>query len=200
MWISWVVGKFQAGPQFFTLTPLGAAIRVGSAMCPLILSLDARKTRRKSMKIINNYSSAMAAMGAVALVFWGIGGGLFYIGISKESYPTWFIGIVIFVLGAFPMIFKYLHLKSRDLSIIDGKIVYKSGIIEITEIELNIKAINGVIIRRSLFHRIFGGGEIGIACQGISSPVVVSASDINKLTINDVKNFYEIASAIKNGI
>ena len=43
-----MVGMVPAGPQFFTLTPLGAAIRVGSAMCPLILSLDTRN----HMKII----------------------------------------------------------------------------------------------------------------------------------------------------
>ena len=33
---SWLVDNgWSAGPQFFTLTPLGAAIHVGSAMCPL---------------------------------------------------------------------------------------------------------------------------------------------------------------------
>jgi len=150
------------------------------------------------MRAENHYPSVFAAMGTLVFVLLSFGVFMIAIGNTDRKFGVLMLGIGATAFSVVPFLYRILQVKNRYFVVENGLIKYHVGIIESTDMEIKTTTVNAVIVRRSIFHKLFGGAEIGIACQGVGGPVAFSSNDVNQIKINDIKNYQEVVDAIKN--
>ena len=78
----------------------------------------------------------------------------------------WLILTSILIIPLIIQICRIIVVKSYSAEFYDNKIVVKSGVINKREDQFIFIAVNSVSVRRSLWGRIFGYGDVMVDCRG----------------------------------
>ena len=91
-------------------------------------------------------------------------------------------------LGLLLLLVWYLRCVYQNLEIVDGLIVYKSGVLSKENIELQAIQVRSTRIEQSLMHRIFNIGDIYITSSG-SSPEIIAINMPNPKRVREIISY-----------
>ena len=112
----------------------------------------------------------------------------------------WFGGLVVLVaLGFF--VYKYLQWVSTNFTVTTDRVIYRSGVLSKSGIEIPLERINTVFFNQSIFERMIRAGDLAIESAGetgrsefsdIRHPTLVQAEIYKQMEDNENRKFDRI--------
>ena len=99
---------------------------------------------------------ASVVLGIVAK--WQLGG-------DTEKWVVW-LAIILIVISAVWLVIRYLQWSTTNFVITSNRIIYRSGILAKSGIEIPRARVNNVLFNQSVLERIFGAGDLLIESGG----------------------------------
>ncbi len=127
-------------------------------------------------KLLNDYETvaldlhphwwyfAKAVMTVVAAIVLGIVIQVFLDG-DDERALTW-VAIVSIVVGALWLVARYAKWATTNFVITSDRIIFRSGVVAKSGIEIPLERVNNVLFNQSVFERILGAGDLLIESGG----------------------------------
>lgn len=84
---------------------------------------------------------------------------------DTEDVLSW-IAIVLIVVSALWLIFRYAKWATTNFVITSDRIIFRSGIIAKSGIEIPLERVNNVLFNQSIFERVLGAGDLLIESGG----------------------------------
>ena len=112
----------------------------------------------------------------------------------------WFGGLLVLIaLGFF--VYKYLQWVSTNFTVTTDRVIYRSGVLSKSGIEIPLERINTVFFNQSLFERMIRAGDLTIESAGesgqshfadIRNPTLVQAEIYRQMEDNENRKFDRI--------
>ena len=127
-------------------------------------------------KLLNDYETvaldlhphwwyfAWPALSLIASIVVGILGLIFTDG-DTEKGVTW-VALVWIVLSAIWLVLRYARWATTNFVITSDRIIFRSGVVAKSGIEIPLERVNNVLFNQSIFERVLGAGDLLIESGG----------------------------------
>ena len=129
-----------------------------------------------------------------------IGIGIALLAWNNVEVFDWFGGLVVLVaLGYF--VYKYLQWISTNFTVTTDRVIYRSGVLTKSGIEIPLERVNTVFFNQTIFERMIRAGDLAIESAGetgrsefsdIRNPTLVQAEIYKQMEDNENRKFDRI--------
>ena len=164
-------------------------------------------------KLLNDYETvaldlhphwwyfAWPALSLICSILLGILGLIFTDG-DVEKGVTW-VALVLIVLSAIWLVLRYLRWATTNFVITSDRIIFRSGVLAKSGIEIPLERVNNVLFNQSIFERLLRAGDLLIESGGeagqqrftdIRQPDQVQNLIHSQMEVNEARRFHGPAS------
>ena len=151
--------------------------------------------------LLEGRPSMAAALGVAAVGFAFFGAATALILLLPWPLKTHHV-ILAGITGSFAGImfpWQLLDARSRRHQLTGRSVIYYSGVLSRSEIEVPFSSIRAVAVRQGILQRMFRCGDVRISAQGVAGGrrVLVSSADMDNITIKSIPDYREVSDHLR---